>query len=145
MSGLKKDRRISAIYDAIFMIIRMATVLIIVFLSKIPYAQIILVQKVMLFNLAYFIESWPFKENLMNKKEVFNLVCIILYVYTLSTIHNSAISDTLKGYLGNAVIGICSITIVISMIIVVIEKVYYGFQDLIDMRERNKIKNNLMN
>ncbi|TNV84750.1 hypothetical protein FGO68_gene5840 [Halteria grandinella] len=126
--GLRTRLKLALIFNAIFVIRRLAFACIIVFLQKYPTLQIIAFFQQSALTLIYVLSVKPFSEMLMNRLEIFNECCILANAYHLLAYTDFLPStedyDELRVVFGNSMIAFTSLNVVVNTLVMLVKTLH---------------------
>ena len=119
IDGFKTNSILKIIYSIIFIVRRILTVIIIMYMMSYPFFQSTFLMIFSAINLLYTFSLYPFKERLENRVEIFNELTIYINQHLFTLLLNGAIPLHVRKIISWTMIGNSLLNISLSVIILV--------------------------
>lgn len=134
--GIRTNTMLRAQYNTIFLLRRFITVLVLVFWNH-PYFQVSLMMVLSVINFIYQYTERPQSCKMSNFVENVNELTILLFMYLLNVVLNSAVPVDFKYRIGWALIGISTFNVLVNVILLLVEQTQ---KTMVNLVQTKKIK-----
>ena len=136
----KFNTKLRALFQILFMLRRLVSVFVLVFLFEWPFFQCTLLMVLSTINLAYLISSMPMRSKFENYLNLANEACIAIFSHLMTTLLNVSIPKNLFNALGNALVTVVVVNVLINLSSIAVQSIQGSVQEFRRNQIRSKIE-----